>query len=489
MDAKALTSRNGVEYGLTVFLALMVVSLYYVSPLFMLAGALGMTLVLLIFLKNPGYLGLLLPVILPYPFQNIEVLSLVHPRGFFILSLVGYIVIRQFVRARFFFSRPLARFTKMLACFLGATLISLIKTISELYATDYITPAMVRSTVLSDIMFTVQGFLLLYIIYYGVETLPQLQRLLNAIIAVSAVIALLGILQYALGGTPPLAGFLFDPEYRFYGRATSVFSNPNALGGFVAPMVVITFVSLVWGTTNHWKRFLFLAPALGLNILALFVSFSRAAVLQVLCGMLVLSGLYYFEIWDKRLSWKVVLVALLTLGLIFAAFRYYGVYMRARLASYQEDKYYAALHWIETTSDFQRKQNIIRALQTFAAHPLIGIGYNLFAGKKIAGAEYFGLSPHNQYLKILTEMGLFGFLPFIALFGIVIKTGLNLWNRPPGQRLGRDEQILALLLLSGFSAIASGYFFADSIVFLPINGYLWIFSGAIFALDRRLEKG
>ena len=429
---------------------------------------------------------LLLATILP--FRDIHIISIIHLKRLVIWSLLGYIAIQQFANLRIFFSRALARFSQVAALFLGATIVSLIKTASELYATDFITPTLVKATILSDALSALEGLLILYIMYYLVETLQQIQRLVDVIIAVSAMIALLGILQYVIGGPPPIVGFLFDQEYQFYGRATSVFSNPNELGGFSAPMVMIAFVSLIWETTSIRKRLFFILPALVLNTLALFVSFSRGAMLQIFFGMLVMSYVYYVKIWNKRLSWKVIFVVVITLGLIFSAVRYYDFYMRSRLSSYQGNDYYAALQWIKATSDFQRKNNIVQALQTFSAHPFIGIGYNLFAGKKIAGFEYFGLSPHNQYLKILTEMGLFGFIPFMILLGLIVSTGMKIWSKSRERQVGRDVQIMMLLLLSGACTITFGYLFADTLAFLPISGYLWMFSGVIFALDRQYKE-
>ena len=112
----------------------------------------------------------------------------------------------------------------------------------------------------------------------------------------------------------------------------------------------------------------------------------------------------------------------------------------------------------------------------------------MFSGKGLAGVSHFGLATHNQFLKILAEMGLFGFIPFIILLAIVIKSGMTIWRKPGNRQIKREVQLMMLLLLSGISSVVFGYLFMDSLVAISATGYLWIFSGAIFVLDRQYNN-
>jgi len=481
-----IVSRDKVELLLTALAALVFVRFYNSSPVSITISATGMAIAIPILLKKPEYAVLFLAAILP--FRDIHIISIIHFKRLIIWSLFIYFLIRQFTISQHFIARNIALFTKIVALFVLAIIVSFLKTASELHTTTYITIIMLKSTILSDALAVLEGILIVYIIYHSMGTFRQIQTLISIIIEVSAIIALLGILQYYIGGPPGIIGFLFDQEYQFYGRATSVFSNPNMFGGFLAPMIGIAFVSFVWGTMDNRKRIFFVLPALILNSFALLLSFSRGAMLQVFFSMIVIGYVYYTKVSNKKLSWKLILVTTITLGLIFSAIQFYDFYMRARLSTYKGNDYLAALQWIKTTSDFHRKNSALKALQTFAKHPILGIGYNVFHGKAIAGFEYFGISVHNQFLKILVEMGLLGFVPFIILLSIVVRTGLKIWDKHQKSQVRQDIQVMMLLLLSGFSTTVFGYLFADPLAMFAITGYLWIFSGAIFALDRQLMR-
>ena len=111
--------------------------------------------------------------------------------------------------------------------------------------------------VVSNALIVVEVFLIFYIAYYSLSSLKQIQRLFDIIIGVSAIVAILGIAQYLAGGIPPVVGFLFDPEYHFYGRVTSIFSNPNTLGEFLGSIVGMTIISFGWSTASKKKKYLF----------------------------------------------------------------------------------------------------------------------------------------------------------------------------------------------------------------------------------------
>ncbi len=164
---------------------------------------------------------------------------------------------------------------------------------------------------------------------------------------------------------------------------------------------------------------------------------------------------------------------------------YYDLYMRARIVSRNETDYQRALFFTRTRNDYLRKYAASQALQSAVRHPFLGIGANMFSGKGVAGVRNFGLASHNQFLKILVEMGLLGLIPFVTLFVIVMKKGMRLWDKSGERQVERNVQSMMLLLLSGVSAIIFGFLFTDSLTSISVNGALWAFSGAIFVLDRQ----
>jgi putative inorganic carbon (HCO3(-)) transporter len=325
---------------------------------------------------------------------------------------------------------------------------------------------------------TVENLFIFYIVYYALESSRHIRRLVDVIFLTSAVIALLGIFQYFTGGLPPIVKFLFDPEYQFYGRATSVFSSPNTLGHYLSSTLGIALVSLFLEKSSLKKRFGFILPVILLDSGAILLSFSRGSMVSVFFGILVIGSLYFTKLNRRKLSWQLLLIIGVLVAFVVLTVKYYDLYLRIRSSSYREKDSVAALAWIKNVSDSARKNAAIKSWQTFLRYPLFGIGYDAFSGKMIAS----GLSSDNQYLRILSEMGLLGFIPFVVLFGSIIKTGLSLLERTKNRR---TDQIMTFMLLTAISIVACTFLFANTLHWRAISGNLWMFAGAIFVLDRQ----
>jgi O-antigen ligase len=151
-----------------------------------------------------------------------------------------------------------------------------------------------------------------------------------------------------------------------------------------------------------------------------------------------------------------------------------------RLAAYKDQDYQKILHWMETTSDFGRKFAAIKAIETFAKHPFLGVGFEVFLGEEIGG----GYAVDNQYLRILVDTGLLGFIPFIMLLWVIFRTGSKAWAPLYKDAFTAETTLLMFLLLTGFCTILFSYLFADTLHIRSISGNLWLFAGAIFVIDR-----
>ena len=482
-----LVSRETLELLTAGFIALIVVRFYNNAPLSITMAALGAVIAVPILVKKTEYAVLFLAIILP--FQDVHIISIIHFKRLIIWSISVVLALQYFMKPPTTSTRNLRLFTKFFFVFILALIVSFIKTASDLYMSQFLTPTMLKSAILSDGIVIVEGMLIVYLVYHSFKTLKQIKALILAVLLGSALVAGLGIIQYYLRRPPALLAFLYDEHYEFYGRAVSVFSNPNYLGSFLASMVIIALACLIWGPISKKIKCYFILPVLLLDIGALLLTFSRGATLQVFFGIIVAGFLYYRTVAPGRFSWKIVLMAILFLGLLFAASQFYGSYMRIRLSNFGDLGYEQALFKIQKTNDFYRRKAAIKAFQVFVTHPIFGVGYRGFSAKGFAGVEKFGMAVHNQYLKILAEMGLFGFIPFLLLLWVVLKTCREIWNDPQNDR---EIRLLPSIFLSGMSAIILGYFFADFLSALSISGYLWVFSGAIFAIKRlskRTETG
>ena len=77
----------------------------------------------------------------------------------------------------------------------------------------------------------------------------------------------------------------------------------------------------------------------------------------------------------------------------------------------------------------------------FGAHPFLGVGGGAFsAATKGRNGQVLALIAHNTYLSVLTELGPIGFLLFLGLLVVVLKSALR--QAPPM----REMSLLALLV-------------------------------------------
>jgi O-antigen ligase len=206
---------------------------------------------------------------------------------------------------------------------------------------------------------------------------------------------------------------------------------------------------------------------------------------QVLFSVIVMGYLYYTKICHKKLSWKVVLLVIVLVGVMASAVQYYEFYLQARLKSDRNQDYQTKLLLLKTQNDANRKQAAIEAIRIFLRHPVLGIGQNLSAGQIRTIDGYLGLPAHNQYLTILAEMGLLGFIPFAVMLGVVLKTGMKIWEKSCKRHSSPERQTMMLVCLTGVCTSMFGYLFAGTLAVFPITGYLWMFAAAIFILARQ----
>ena len=471
-------SRSQLEILATVLAAGIFILGYRVTPLGMIVGSLSLVALGTILVKKLEYAVFMLVLILP--FRDVHLFSIMHVKRLVIWVLFGYIIFRQYMVVSKALSKNLKQFTLWLSVFIVALVVGLVKTASELYSSFYLTRDVLSTIIFADALLVLEQFGVLYILYFALQNLKHIRQLLELMFGVSAVIALFGIQQYLVGGTPGYAALLFDPDFEYYGRATSVFSNPNGFGVFIAPLLIMACVQFFLGTVSNRKRFGFILPVMIIDSLGLFVSFSRTGMVQVLFGMLVAGFLYYAKICHRRPSWKIVLLTVMIISSLLGAVRYYEYFIRLRTGANATNPMYLALHQTRMTSDAERKYAAFTALKLFTQHPVIGLGYGTIAGKRIEEVIWV----ENQFLKILAEMGLFGFIPFLALLSIIYKAGMGTWKNARDNLPSSEFQVLMVILLTGFCTHIVGFLFVDFLHVMPVEGYVWVFAGAMFSLEH-----
>lgn len=144
-----------------------------------------------------------------------------------------------------------------------------------------------------------------------------------------------------------------------------------------------------------------------------------------------------------------------------------------------------------------RIEGLKQGIRTFKAHPLLGIGPGNFkyawageTGKVVGG------SAHNLYGQMLGELGGLGFVSFLVLVGIILKTHYGfkkdidlLLQRKKDKLTNSDSRNLLLLKYISIASI-------QVIVLLLFNGnfghnlyrYNWLWVGAIGVLSSHFLK-
>ena len=155
---------------------------------------------------------------------------------------------------------------------------------------------------------------LYYVVERHVSSRLRLRRLVWAILASGAALALLGIVQVATGWViVNREGILRDDETQNAFRANSLFWDPNMFGRFCALMVLLGFACYLaaraGGYRDWWRRGLPLLAA-GLAAVALALTYSRSGLIALVAGALVVELAWL----GRKKGLIAVLVSLLVLG-------------------------------------------------------------------------------------------------------------------------------------------------------------------------------
>ncbi len=228
-----------------------------------------------------------------------------------------------------------------------------------------------------------------------------LNRCVNAVVASSVIVALIGVLQYAMGYA--VSGWL-DTSYfgDIEGRVVSLFDNPNILAAYL----VLSFPFLLANTTrakNRREKLLGILSVIAV-VTCTVLTWSRGAWLAMIASVVVMSLI------NSRRTFKWLLaVAAVTPAIAFVLPR-------------SVVKRFLSIGDLADSSSYYRVYTWRGTLNAIGDHFWSGAGYGMSAYAEIypkyayAGIEAAEHS-HNLFLQILFSCGIFGLLIFLsALF-------------------------------------------------------------------------
>ena len=313
--------------------------------------------------------------------------------------------------------------------------------------------AMVRDVPATNILTEVKGYYLYpcfaYLMVAWIRT-PRRWQIVAAVGLVAAlVIALIALSDWTY--TSPNAVATFDPRVN---RASGSFGIVNQYSFYVSTM---TLVALGWMAGARSSFTVFALAAVGVVlILAMTVSGSRACWIGLGAGLIVF-------IWfrpPRKLLWVPAVV--------FAAGSFYLILpsIQTRLQ-------------LNPESDQFRSSMLSLGIKIFLEYPIFGCGWGASFWENSSGVLQPGINPpwmHNDYLNLLTQVGLVGFVPFVALWVQVIKRSVKHIRTIVPQlkwpMIGCLGALVALLLEAG----------TDHVFWRPdIAGQVWWLAGLLLA--------
>ena len=236
-------------------------------------------------------------------------------------------------------------------------------------------------------------------------------------------------------------------------RAIGTMVDPNVLGGFMILVAGLTVPQVVSAQPLIGRRWVVLI--LGLDVLALYLTYSRGSLLGLAVGLLMIGVLRY-----RRL----LLVAVIGAGLL--------------LLLPPAEAYLA--HLIEGLQ-LQDRATLMRlgeykdAFALISRYPWFGVG---FAGSPEANL-YIGVS--NLYLLMAEEMGVIGVVGFLVVVGLYLANLFRAWRRVRVARPAdpRREALLLGLGAAVVGALVGGIFdhYLFNLVYPHMSVLFWIYLG------------
>jgi len=266
------------------------------------------------------------------------------------------------------------------------------------------------------------------------------------------------------------------------------FYNDHTAYGAILALFVPVFIGLAIDSTLSGRERIFAAIATSILLLALFLSYSRAAWLSV--GFAV--GVLIMVLFKIKLRW--ILISVASVLAIFFTFKF------EILDKLEKNKQDSSANFIEhiqsisnISSDASNLERINRwqaALRMFNERPLTGWGPGTYQfeyapfqrsrEKTIISTNLGDMgNAHSEYIGPLAEQGILGLVAVLVLMITVIYTGLNVFKK------AKDKHVRVLVLSTTLGLIT---YYVHGIMnnFLDTDKLsvpFWGFISVIVALD------
>lgn len=235
----------------------------------------------------------------------------------------------------------------------------------------------------------------------GLDRRERVLKMMAAFALCAAVLSLHGIEQKALGVGWTGIGLSQGTRIQYVG----IFNDPNDLGMlFVACVPMAVYLGSRGGLMG--LRRLFWTTVAAILVYGIYLTDSRGSLLALLAVM----GVY---VWQTRGVFVAGVLGVAAVGVLLA--------LPSRFNEID----------VEEASAQGRVDSWYEGLQMFQAHPLFGVGPDMYS-------DYHHLTAHNSFVLILAETGIVGFTLWLAF---VLYCFRMMWvgSRPPGELAWQSE--------------------------------------------------
>jgi O-antigen ligase len=265
-------------------------------------------------------------------------------------------------------------------------------------------------------------------------------------------VVLIGFVQYFLYPNLRNLYYLGWDEHLY--RLFSSFLDPNFAGAFFAIyfLFAIIFTSGFLKKRN-WVRFLTVGVVALLALCALYLTYSRSALI-----MLAVSVVVYLYLINKKKF--ILLILLLVFSLIFILPK-----------SFQTE----GTNFLRAASSEARVQTAKEALTIIQKNPLYGVGFNAYRyARNLQGlngpnweVSHGAAGTDNSFLFVLATTGIVGLVAFLWLIYKMFRLGIT----------NLKKSNFSIVLFSVIVGLIFNSLFVNSFFYVLILEWIWILSG------------
>lgn len=242
-------------------------------------------------------------------------------------------------------------------------------------------------------------------------------------------------------------------------RMVSTFLDPNFAGAFLV-LYALFIAGSLWSLIKktRYKESIFYIAILIFTIIAVFLTYSRSALLMLIAGFVV------FLILIKKKKFILIMLGSILLFITIVSPFFY----------------IENINLLRGASSMARIANYETALKLIKDRPLLGVGFNSYRYAKnlyrissgwTKAPSHADAGIENSFLFILATTGIFGLLAYLWLWLNILKRSFYLYRQKSG--------IMDIIVISSIMGIFVDSLFINSLFYSSIMLWLWVIVGFI----------